>query len=97
MTEPTKKDLKLRKKLEKKQRKLEKKLRALQQELHALENPPKTAPKGKRKAVKRVAAKAKKKRPRAAEKAVSPSAMEPTAAADSDVDRDGEENYQTVR
>jgi hypothetical protein len=77
MTDLTKKELKLRKKLEKKRRKLEKKLRAVEKELHALGQRPEAAPKTKRKAITRVVAKAKKKRPRAPEKAESRSAMKP--------------------
>ena len=96
MADLTKKELKLRKKLEKKQRKLEKKLRALEQELRALAEPPKTAAKTKRKAIKRVVAK-KKQRPRAPEKAASPSAMKPASAADSDARaRDGQEDGLAV-
>jgi hypothetical protein len=97
MADLTKKELKLRKKLEKKQRKLEKKLRALEQELHALGDRPEAAPAKKRKAIKRVVAKSKKKRPRRPEKAASPSAMKPAAEAAMGVSkRDDEKNGLAV-
>jgi hypothetical protein len=86
MTDLTKKALKVRKKLEKKQRKLEKKLRAVEQELRALREPPKAAPKTK-KALKRVAAKAKKKRPRAPDTEHPASAGAPEASLATAVER----------
>jgi hypothetical protein len=97
MADLTKKELKLRKKLEKKQRKLEKKLRVLETRLHELVQRGKAAPKARVKAAKHVVAKSKKKRPRAPEKAGSPSATKPAPAANSgERQRNGQENGLAV-